>query len=296
MALKVDYVVRETAINLKRNFTLTAATVITIALTLSFVGAFFLAQKGVDRANVKFKGNVQFVLFMKPDAAPSQIESVGRTLNETPQVKSTRYLSHDEAFSEFKELFADKPEFVQNIVAADLPTSYKVTLKDGSSAIVLSLIDTFKQQPGVLDIAAAPKAVKKQEDGFAKIKVTLAIGAVVVGLASLVLVVNSIRIAMFARRREIEVMKLVGATNWFIRIPFMFEGLLQGIGGAIIGILIVWTVKGTVLPTLIDAGGIFTGFKLESSDLFTASIYLMIAGALVGVIASAVAATRYLDV
>jgi cell division transport system permease protein len=296
MALNVDYVVRETGTNLRRNVTLTIATIVTVALTLTFVGAFFLAKKGLDRSNVQFRGSVSFIIFMNPDASTAQIDAIGRVLSTTPQVKSTKFLDHDAALAEFKEVFADKPELTRNITAADLPTNYKVFLNDGSSDVVLSLVEQFRGQPGVYEVKAAAEQIKQNETAFNKIGTFLLIGSVIVGASSLVLIVNSIRIAMFARRREIEVMKLVGATNWFIRIPFMFEGMIQGIVGSLVGVAFIVSMKGQILPLLVKAGGIFTDFRLESSDIVSVSIILVIVGAAIGIATSALAATRYLDV
>jgi cell division transport system permease protein len=138
--------------------------------------------------------------------------------------------------------------------------------------------------------------VKQREDSFSKFSNFALIFAVIVGATSLVLIVNSIRTAMFARRREIEVMKLVGATNWFIRVPFMAEGLVQGMVGSIIGIGIVAGLRSWMLPTLVSGGGIWSGFRLNYTDVQGTSFVLMGAGALVGIFGSAVAATRFLDV
>ena len=296
MALRVDYVVKEMATNLRRNLTLTFATMVTIALTLAFVGAVLLINQGVNRSNIRFKGNVQFIVFMDPAAAQPQIDAVGRQLAENPQIKSSKYLDHTAAYEEFKLLFPDDPELVENITPADLPTSYKVFLKDGSSTAVLSLTDEFRKQPGVQEVVAAAERIKKNEEGFSKIRVALLVGSGVIGIASMVLIVNSIRIAMFARRREIEVMKLVGATNWFIRVPFMAEGFVQGIVGSVVGIGIVAGLKGWLLPIFTDSGGLFTDFRLTAGDVRGTAIVLLIAGALVGVAGSAFAATRFLDV
>jgi len=100
----------------------------------------------------------------------------------------------------------------------------------------------------------------------------------------------------YALAREIEVMKLVGATNWFIRIPFMAEGLVQGIIGGAVGIGIVMALRSWLLPTLVSGGGIWAGFRLTLTDVQGTGVVLIIAGALVGVFGSAVAATRFLDV
>ncbi len=298
MALKVDYIVKETATNLKRNLTLTFATIVTIAVTLAFAGSVVLINKGADRSNKQFKGDVQFIVLMNPDAQQSQIDAVRTSLQSNPNVADVKYLDHDAAYNEFKQIFADQPEYVNNLTAAEIPPNLKVHLKSsaGTSENVVSMVNEYKKQAGVYDVTAAPEQIARQEKGFSTLRWIGTVGALVIGLASLVLIINSIRIAMFARRREIEVMKLVGATNWFIRVPFMTEGLVQGLVGSVMGIAIVIATKAWVLPSLADTGGLFRDFKLTSSDLWSTSVLLAVAGAVVGVVGSFGAATRFLDV
>jgi cell division transport system permease protein len=296
MALRVDYVVRETATNLKRNLTLTFATIVTIAIALTAVGAAALAKQGVTHSNIKFRGNVQTIVYMNPDASQDQIDAVKRALDTNPHVESTRYLDHDAANAEFKQIFADEPAIRDSLTPAQTPTSYKVQVKDASFEVVQSLQDQFKPLPGVYQVVAPTDAVKKQEDGFNKIRGFSVLFAVILGATSLVLIVNSIRIAMFARRREIEVMKLVGATNWFIRVPFMAEGLVQGIIGSAVGIGIVVALRSWLLPVLVSGGGIWAGFRLDLADVRGTGLLLVVVGAAVGVLGSAVAATRFMDV
>ncbi len=296
MALRVDYVVRETATNLRRNLTLSFATVVTIAIALTLVGAALLMKQGVNRANVQFKGDVQTIVYMDAHASQDQIDAVGRALDQNPHVKSKNYLDHDAAYAEFREIFADDPALRDSLTPADTPTSYKVQVRDASFEVVQSLQDQFSKLPGVFKVVAATDRVKKQEDSFAKFSNFSLLFALIVGATSLVLIVNSIRIAMFARRREIEVMKLVGATNWFIRIPFMAEGLIQGIVGSAIGIGIVAALREWLLPTLVSGGGIWLNFRLTVGDVQGTGYVLIAAGALVGIFGSAVAATRFLDI
>src|SRR5205823_3477662 len=160
MALKVDYVAKEAAINLRRNLTLTFATVITVAIALTLVGASLLMRQGVARSNVKFHGDIQAIVYMNPTASADQIKAVDSAISASPS-------------------------------------------------------------------------------------------------------------AMSPRRREIEVMKLVGDTNWFSRIPFMAEGLVQGIVGSAIGIGIVAALRTWMLPTLVDGGGIWTDFHVTVGDVQT---------------------------
>jgi cell division transport system permease protein len=233
---------------------------------------------------------------MNAKATQDQVDAVRRALDTNPHVQSTIYLDHDAAFKEFQQLFFDQPAISKSLTPEETPTSYKVKLKDANFEVVQALHDQFVKLPGVYDVIAPSDAVKRQEDSFAKFSTFSLVVALVVGATSLVLIVNSIRIAMFARRREIEVMKLVGATNWFIRIPFMAEGLVQGILGSLIGIGTVAALKSWMLPTLVSGGGIWSGFHIEPSDVRFTSFVLIGAGALVGIFGSAVAATRFLDV
>jgi cell division transport system permease protein len=297
MALKVDYVVRETGTNLKRNLTLSFATMVTIAIALTLVGAALLMKQGVTKSNVKFHGNIQTIVYMKPDASQAQVDLVGAQLKQNPHVASTIYLDHHAAHQEFEEIFYDDPAIRNSLPEEATPTSYKLKFTGEANAeVVQSIKDQFTKLPGVQEVIAPTDQVRKQEDSFTKFSNFALIIAVIVGATSLVLIVNSIRIAMFARRREIEVMKLVGATNWFIRVPFMAEGLVQGILGGAIGIATVAALRAWMLPTLVSGGGIWTGFHVDVSDLRGTSYVLIIAGALVGIFGSAVAATRFLDV
>src|SRR6476620_3713176 len=281
MALRVDYVVRETATNLKRNLTLSFATVVTIAIPLTLVSASLLMKQGVNRSNVRFRGNVQTIVYMKADASQDQIDAVARGLDQNPNVQSRRYLNHDEANLEFREIFAEEPAIRDSLTPAETPTSYKVHVKNASSEVVDSLKSQFQVMPGVFEVMADNDNIRRQEDSFAKFRNFSLLFAAIVGATSLVLIVNSIRIAMFARRREIEVMKLVGATNWFIRIPFMSEGLVQGLIGSIVGIGMVAAAKAWMLPSLSDTGGLCSDFHLTNGDVYSTSILLAVVGALV---------------
>ncbi len=281
MALKVDYVVKETGTNLRRNLTLSFATMITIAIALTLVGAALLMRRGVANSNVRFHGDIGTIVYMNAKATQDQVDAVRRSL-DTNRMSNPRSISTTMPRSRnSRKLFFDQPAIKNSLTPEETPTSYKVKLKDANFEVVTALHDQFVKLPGVYDVIAPSDQVKRQEDSFAKFSTFSLVVALVVGATSLVLIVNSIRIAMFARRREIEVMKLVGATNWFIRIPFMAEGLVQGILGSAIGIGTVAALKSWMLPTLVSGGGIWSGFHIEPSDVRFTSFVLIGAGALV---------------
>src|SRR5690242_8891158 len=115
MALSADYVVRETAINLKRNTLMTLASVLTVAVSLSLVGGALLLKQGVAKATVQWRGGVELSIFMAPDASPSQSDAVERELGKMPEVKKVSYVDQDAAYREFQQMFSNSPDMLQSV-------------------------------------------------------------------------------------------------------------------------------------------------------------------------------------
>jgi cell division transport system permease protein len=298
MAIKLDYVARETGSNLVRNFTITLASVMTVAVSLALVGASLMAQQGVDRATKRWQGGVEFIVFMKPDASTDQVDALGTTLRNDPLVSNVDYYDHDKAYAEAKDLFRDTPEMLSVITPEILPTSYRVEPKDKSAETVENLSKKYESQAGVERVVSATESIRLiQRFSEFLTRGILVVAVFLLGAAGL-LILNTIRMAMYARRREIEVMKLVGATNWFIRVPFMSEGLIQGVLGAAfaIGGLVIFRpiFEGWLPPA--DEFPILSGFVPASSEMLPIYLLLAIVGCLVGAAGAGVAVTRFLDV
>ncbi len=298
MALKVDYVAREVGSNLRRNITLTLASILTVFVSLSLVGVAFLTRQGVQNATQRWQGGVEFIVFLQPTATEDQIASVQQTLDESPQVATVDFIDQDEAYAEFTDLFADSPEMVQSVTPEILPPSFRVEPKDKNVDVIRALGSTFETMSGVKQVVFAAEAIRTLQDFSRLLSLGLFSGALVLLGAAVLLILNAIRMAMFARRREIEVMKLVGATNWFIRVPFMVEGLVQGLVGAFLAIpavvLIINFIESKLTNT--ETINLFQGFAVHSSEQVGVSILLLAVGCAVGVIGSFVAVTRFLDV
>jgi cell division transport system permease protein len=298
MALKVDYVAREVGSNLRRNITLTLASVITVFVSLALVGVAFLTRQGVQNATQRWQGGVEFIIFMQPTASQDQLDAVQEALDESPQVSSVDFIDQQEAYEEFTDLFAESPEMVESVSPEILPPSFRVEPKDKDVDVIRALGSEFDSKPGVKQVVFAAEAIRTLQDFSRLLSLGLFSGALVLLGAAVLLILNAIRMAMFARRREIEVMKLVGATNWFIRVPFMIEGLVQGLVGALFAIPAVVLIINFIESKLTDTETInlFQGFAVHSSEQFGVSILLLAVGCLVGVIGSFVAVTRFLDV
>jgi cell division transport system permease protein len=299
MALKVDYVLKETGRNLIRNPLLSIATVVVVIVAVALVGGSLLVRQAVGNATERWQGGIEFIVYMNPDAAADQIDAMRRALDEAPQVDDAIYLDKDAAFAEYRDIFEeDSPELIEVVTAADLPTSFKVKPVNPEPEVVDSLVRQFGQQAGVYKVVAATDAIRSIERISNILSVGMAIVALALTAAALLFIGFTIQTAVFSRRREIEVMKLVGATNWFIRVPFMLEGVIQGVIGALFGIggvyglnLFFERVVGSE-----DGLGIFTNFAVASGDVFTTALLLFLGAVLITATASAIAVSFYVKV
>ena len=301
MFARVAYAVRETWASFRRNLPLTTAAVLTSAVSLLLVGATFLIQRAFENLLIQWRGDVEMIVFVRSDASPEQVALIDQTLRASPtivDVDKLQYLDKARSYEEAKRIFAGDPVTLSLLTPETIPTQFKVVPVSQDTTLVRSLADQYRTLPGVEAVALAEDEfeVISTLSGFVR-TVTLVMSLVLLAVA-IALIWNTIRTAMFARRREIEVMKLVGATNWFIRVPFMLEGLLQGLIGGVVSCAGVWALNsawtsgvatfkpGTGISSLVVPGGYLSGVM----------VILLALGAVVGAIGSAIAASRFLDV
>ena len=293
MALSVDYVIRETAGNLRRNFLMTAAAVLTIAVSLTLVGLGLLLKQGVSKASIQWRGGVELEVFMQTDATPDQNKAVEHELAQMPEVKKYTFVDQNASFAEFKHMFASSPDLVGSVEAKDLPPSYRVVPKKAEFVDVVG--SRFVKQPGVKEVVFARDVVET----LLKVTRALQIGIVTAAAALLVsavlLILNTIQMAIFARRREVAVMKLVGATNWFIRVPFMLEGMMQGLVGATAAFAVVAAVR-NLLASAVGSNTLGNQLLPPVGDVVGTGLFVLIVGAVIGAVGSAFAVRRFLDV
>ena len=248
---KVDYAIRETASNLTRNFTITLASVMTVVVSLALVGASLMLRQGVQNATRRWQGGIEFVVFMKPNASQEQTDNVKKNLQDNPRIQKFTYVDQKASYVEFKQLFHDQPELIASVNPSDLPPSYRVVPIDKTEANINDLGKLFGTMPGVKEVSYASATIRAVQELSQRLTVGIIVVALVLLGAAILLILNTIRMAMFARRREIEVMKLVGATNWFVRGPFMLEGLICGVAGSLLAIFFLILGKAIALPEIL---------------------------------------------
>ena len=292
---KWRYAIRETLQNLRRNLLLTTASMLTVAVSLSFVGGALLFRSGVDNATKSWEEGVEFEVFMDVDATPAEQAKVEEDLSAHPDVSRVEFFSKQEQYELFKNLFANRPEYIDNVTADNLPTSYRVEPRVADADLIRAIGDQFAGESGVREVLFAEDSVRDvlSVSRYAQLGL-LGLAAFVLFAASL-LIFNSIRMAIFSRRREIEVMKLVGATNWFIRVPFMLEGLVQGLVGAGVAFGTVYFLRGAAEDGVRQID-LFKGFVVLGSQVATTGTFTLLLGAAIGAIGAGVAVTRFLDV
>jgi cell division transport system permease protein len=292
---RFKYFTRETWVSLRRNTMMTVAGVITVAVSLCVLGGSLLLTRLVDHGTQKWQNGVEFIIFMQPKAPQSQTQAVQAQLKADHDVRSFKYLSHQDAYNDFKRYEGrDRPELVNTITPADLPESFLVAPRNASLTKQVSA--QYRNVPGVDQIQTAQKAVKDLlttstwiQRGFLAMFLALL-------FASLFLIVNTIRLATYARRREIEVMKLVGASNWFVRVPFMLEGMVQGVAGAIGGTVAVFGLQRILTDAIPVNSDFWKGWYVTSGDAFQISVVVVLLGAGIGAIGALVGLRRFLDV
>jgi cell division transport system permease protein len=295
VAVSVDYVLRETASNLWRNRLMTIAAVLTVAVSLSLVGAALLLRQGSANATGQLERGTSVTVWMQPTANQQEIKAVGTQLAQLNYVvQPCSYWNKARNFQEARRLLPS--DVVQATTVSEMPTSYWCTPVALSDAI--QVVRAFNGTPGVLSVTEPQGTIHTEETVINVIKWVFLIVAIVLIVSAAVLILNTIRMAIFARRREVSVMKLVGATNWFIRVPFMSEGLLQGFIGSLLAAGVVYGLY----EFINHAGGgktssnIFTAMHFSGSQMIWTNVIVILVGMVIGSLGSAIAIRRFLDV
>jgi cell division transport system permease protein len=295
MPVSVDYVVRETGSNLWRNRLMTVAAVLTVAVSLTLVGAALLLRQGAANASGEWERGTQVTVWMEPNANAQEVKAVGTEISQLSYVRQPcAYWGKQRNFNEARKLLPS--DVVQSTTVSEMPTSYwctPATLPDASQ-----VVHTFNGTEGVLAVTEPSQQIHTEESVINIFKWVFLGIAVVLIVSAAVLILNSIRMAIFARRREVSVMKLVGATNWFIRVPFMSEGMIQGLLGSGLAALAVYILYWFInhYGSGSGSGNILGAMHMTGGEVILTDIVVVIVGVVIGSLGSAIAIRRFLDV
>ena len=300
---RLIFFLQEAVRALRRNAAPSLAAVVTTIVTVILLGVLIpiFQTTQAKSEQVRSQLNVQVALY--DDATAAEIHALRGKLEAIPHVSDVTYISKAEALATLRGELKDK-SIVEQLHTNPLPASFEIKADDASNlpGIRTAIVPTGPNgesqpiSPIVNNIFDRQQASQQIEQVTSALKIVLTVITALLILASLMLVGNTIRLSIYTRRREVEVMRLVGATRWFIRWPFMIEGVVVGFAGGLIAILILWLGKITIVDPLSDSFS-FLAAQNNSTLSFPALVgILFTAAVLVSAIGSGVTLRRFLKV
>ncbi|SCL35246.1 cell division protein FtsX [Micromonospora pallida] len=233
--MRFKYVLSEVLVGLWRNVTMTIAMIITMAVSLTMLGASGLMYRQVADMKDLYYENIEVSIFLKADVPAEQRDALRAELESDPLVDEVVYVNKDEAYQRFQQMFQDAPDLVGAVQADVLPESFRLKLTNPQE--YRSIYDQYKDTEGVDEIVDQSALLDKIFNILTAIQNIALAAAAVMAIAALLLVANTIQVAAYSKRREVAVMKLVGASNWFIQAPFVLEAVVAGLIGSLLGLL-----------------------------------------------------------
>jgi cell division transport system permease protein len=291
---RLAYLMREALINLRRNLLVVTGAVLAVFISLALAFGALVVNELVRINTLAWQNGIHVIAWLN-DEGGDGVSSGAHSLlmsevQSWEQVKNAIYYDKAAAWEEFQQLFADEPAML-GVDPSILPASVRIELHD---------IDTYRdvrfqllQQPQLIRDVSTTGDQIEQLSSLSRVLNFLGLGlALVLGISAVILIANTIRMAIYARRDEVSIMKLVGASNWFIRVPFLLEGLLEGVAGAGLAVIAVWVSSRNLRP--IDAEIEIISFAVTDQFFLRWGVLFIIFGAAAGVLGSLLGLGRYL--
>jgi cell division transport system permease protein len=289
---RLSYYFNETINSLRRQGLMVFAAVSTVFISLFLFGGALLIGKEVNLILDYTTEKVQVAVFLQDSVSNADRTRLYNMLQQMPEVASVRYESKQEAYQRFKQIFKSEHAITQNVTAQAIPASFQVRLKDPSKFSVVAA--RLTGQPGIENIRDNRDILNK----FFAVARILRLGALIAGVVVLAsaatLIGNTVRMGVFARRKEIGIMRLVGATNWFIRIPFLIEGAIEGLIGSGAAIITLFVLRRLFFNSIHNY--ILFWPVIPTSEVVLYIPILVGIGMAVAILASFVAMRRFLEV
>jgi cell division transport system permease protein len=299
---RFDYYFRETATGLRRNGIMAFA-----AMSTSFIALFLFGLALLIQRDFNITRNVEVAVYLSDPVQPDNVSALTEKLQKLDAVASVSYETKAEACAKFKQIFSNQPILTENVSCDVIPASLRVHLTDPGlfDQVKAALSCTDQHQPdGSTKLVCTEPGVETVADystlldRLSTITKWLSLGvgfiAVLMLASAIALIANTLRMGMFARRREIGIMRLVGATNWRIRLPFLIEGLVESLLGAGLAILFLLVLKFWFINPLRNQLQFFP--LIHNSDVLEIAPYIVIASAVIALVAGTIGMRRFLDV
>jgi cell division transport system permease protein len=290
--MRTKLFVGEAVRSIGANISTTVAATMTVLIGMFLLGLFIALFSWVNSWTDHVRQDVELRVFLVGDASQTELNAVHNKLASFPETGQVEFVSKEQAWELMKQKY---PDFTRAAASNPLPDAFQVTPNDaGQVSALAARLDPLP--PGVESIDYAEKKTERILSVTNVIKYVFLLGSIVLLAASTILIANTIRLSIFSRRREIEVMKLVGASNWFVRGPFMLEGLICGLIGAVAAVILLVLAKEFALPVIEGRSSTFREDDVHALAFPVVALILVGTSLLIGAAGSGVTLRRFLRV
>ena len=237
---KFSYVLKNTLLNMRRTPLLVFATIIAVLVSSFLVFTTLSARSIVENNTIRWQNGVHVVVFLDDRVTTTAHKQLEESLESYPEVRTVDYFSKLEAEEEFKVLFKDQPELLAEVDYEILPSSLRINLNDPSDYTLI--IERLDGNPAVKEIRSSGEAIERLLSLTDTLVISASAFALLIGFAAFILIINTLRIAAFSKKKEIRIMRLVGASSTYIRLPFIFEAVIESLIGTSIAVGFGWAV------------------------------------------------------
>ncbi len=237
---KFSYVLKNTLLNMRRTPLLVFATIIAVLVSSFLVFTTLSARSIVENNTIRWQNGVHVVVFLDDRVTTTAHKQLEQSLESYPEVRTVDYFSKLEAEEEFKVLFKDQPELLAEVDYEILPSSLRINLNDPSDYTLI--IERLDGNPAVKEIRSSGEAIERLLSLTDTLVISASAFAFLIGFAAFILIINTLRIAAFSKKKEIRIMRLVGASSTYIRLPFIFEAVIESLIGTSIAVGFGWAV------------------------------------------------------
>jgi len=287
------YFAREAGKSLSRNRLLSFATVSTVAICILILGFSLLVTVNTTYIMEKLESDVQIIAFLDKDLTSSQISDVKTEIKAIPGVKTVNFKSRDEALAEMQKSFGGKEYDLKSTLGKNpLPHSYEIKASEPQQ--VPRIAARVEKVHGVYKVNYGREIIERLFKVTGWIRVISLVFIILLLLGAVFLIATTIRLAIFARRKEIYLMKLVGSTDWFVRWPFFIEGVALATAGSVISVAILALSYGSLIRNMNTL--FFVPLVTSPATLSHLYLGLLITGAVLGVIGTWISLNRFLNV
>lgn len=290
----VEYFIRSAFSSLRHNGLMSIASITTVALSLLILGMFLIMVLNLNHMASVLESQVQISVYLDDNLKENEIRALGAKIAKTPGVQQSNFISKDQALTRFKQRLGEQQGILTTLGDANpLPNAYEVKVENPDK--VRAIAQQIGKYEGVENAKFSQNVVDQL---FSLTRMVRIIGIALIlflALAALFIISNTIRITVFARRKEIGIMKYVGATDWFIRWPFLIEGMIMGFTGSIIAVMLLFQAYTTLTQRVYESLA-FLPIIPKYPFLQIISVLLLIVGTLIGATGSTISLKRFLKV